>query len=94
MDRLPRTAAAPASHVAGYVNDGMSQRHTVNEEKTHLQGQASLAQPSSPPHHGMSVHPQRCLDTLSVPAGCSKVYTRGIAGCSKRFKTEYDILYT
>lgn len=27
------------------TNNGMSQRHMVNEEKTHLQGQASLSQP-------------------------------------------------
>ena len=62
------------------TNNGMSQRHMVNEEKTHLQGQASLSQP---PHNDMSVRPQSCMGTLSVPAGCSK-----------RFKTEYNTPYT
>lgn len=39
------------------INNGMSQRQTVNKQKTHQQVQASLSQC---PHSGLFIDPQSC----------------------------------
>lgn len=50
------------------INNGMSQRQTVNKQKTHRQVQASLSQS---PHSGLSTHPQKlhCLCLQDVAKG-------------------------